>query len=109
MSTVRVKQHDTKGIFIDVLTLNDIPVDLTGATVRFLMRKPGFAIDQAAEVTSPSGGGVRYQPIPADVREPGQYKQEWEVHFLDDRYLTFPNNSYHTVIIQADLGGQAPE
>lgn len=109
MSIARIKQHDTKGIFIDVLTVDDVPVNLTGVLgVQFLMKKPGHAINGAASVTNVSGGGVSYQPVEADVRYDGHYQQEWEVKFSDGRRLTFPNNAYNTVIIEPDLGGDPP-
>jgi hypothetical protein len=104
MTTVNIKQNDTKGIFTDTLTVDDVPVDLTGCTIRFLLRKPGLTIAQPATITAPLVGKVSYQPVAGDVSESGKYQQEWEVTFGDSRILTFPNGEYNVVVIEDDLG-----
>lgn len=105
MTTVNIKQNDTKGIFIDTLTVDDVAADLTGCTVRFLLRKPGLVIAQAATIEVPEvSGNVSYQPVLADVSETGKYQQEWEVTFEDERILTFPNGDYNIVFIVDDIG-----
>jgi hypothetical protein len=104
MSTVKIKQHDTKGVFVDTLTVDDAPINLTGCTIYFLLRRPGFAIKQAGTVTNPNTGEVSYQPVATDVSETGKFKQEWEIVFPDTKVLTSPNNDYNTVIIEPDLG-----
>jgi hypothetical protein len=105
MTTVNIKQNDTKGIFSDTLTVDGVPVNLTGCTVKFLLRKPGIAvISQTATVAAALTGDVTYQPVLADVSKVGKYQQEWEVTFGDNRILTFPNGGYNTVIIGDDLG-----
>src|SRR5580765_6545913 len=104
MTTVNIKQHDTKGIFTDTLKVDGVVVNLTGCTVRFLLRKPGLTITQSATVVTPLAGDVSYQPVAGDVSETGKYQQEWEVTFGDSRILTFPNGDYNVVIIEDDLG-----
>lgn len=105
MSTVYVKQHDTKAIFTDTLMVNDLPVNLTGTTIRFLMRKPvGALVDGVATITNPVAGTVAYQPVAADVAIVGKYRQEWEVTFGDGKVLTFPNDTYNFVLIERDVG-----
>jgi hypothetical protein len=105
MTTVKIKQHDTKGIFTDTLTVDDVAADLTGCTVRFLMRKPGLLVAQAATIVPPgTNGNVSYQPVDSDVNETGKYQQEWEITFGDGRTLTFPNGEYNIVLIEDDIG-----
>lgn len=110
---VRTKRGDTKCIFVDTLKVNGVAVDLTGSSVRFIMRrvsKPAKIVNQAADITSPVTGDVQYEPIDEDVDTEGKYEQEWEVTFPSTRKLTFPNADpsadapYNTVLIARDLG-----
>lgn len=112
METVRIKRGDTKGLFVDTLKVNGVPVDITGCTVRFIMRrvgKPTKLVNQLASITSPTTGDVQYQPVGSDVDTEGKYEQEWEVTFPSTRKLTFPNSDpaadapYNTVLIARDL------
>ena len=87
MTTVNIKQHDTKGIFTDTLKVDGVVVDLTGCSFKFLMRKPGISIRQTAVVDAPAtAGNVRYQPVALDVAVTGKYQQEWEVTFGDSQF-----------------------
>jgi BppU N-terminal domain len=113
MTTVNIKQHDTKGIFLDTLIVDGVPVDLSGSTIFFLMRKASVFVRQTAEVFgSAVNGTVQYQPVDADVAVAGKFEQEWEVLFGDGRTLTFPNGDYNIVNILGDLdnngGGVTP-
>jgi len=108
---ISIKQHDTKGKFTDVLKIDGEPVDLTAATVSFMMKKTGFAFKVPAVITFPDDqgdvtkrGAVEYQPVPENVATKGKFKQEWEAVFNDGSILTFPNNGYNTVNILEDLG-----
>jgi hypothetical protein len=104
MTTVNIKQNDTKGIFLDTLKVDGVPVNLTGTTVYFLLRKVSVFIRKAATIVEPAiNGDVQYQPVLADVEIPGKYEQEWEVNFGDGRILTFPNGDYNIVNILDDL------
>jgi hypothetical protein len=70
---VSIKQHDTKGKFIDLLeaSMNGAPVapvDLVGCTLSFLMKKTGLAIRRPAVI-------VDTAPITSGNLVPGrQYK-----------------------------------
>lgn len=104
---INIKRGDTKGIFVDTLKVDGVAVDLTGATVRFLMRrtsKPAKSVNQAAAITSPTTGDVQYQPVAQDIDTEGAYEQEWEVTFQSGKILTFPNGDFNTVNIRRDLG-----
>jgi hypothetical protein len=103
---VVIKQHDTKAIFTDALRVNGVAVDLTNATITFVMRGVGgVGIEQTAAITNPPGsdGQVNYVPVASDVSVAADYKQQWRVHFSDGKYLTFPNNGYNRVTILPDL------
>ena len=102
--TINIKQHDTKGKFVDILMLNGVPINLAGCVVSFLMKKSGVAIKQPAVIVNSSGGSVEYQPTAADVSKDGKYQQEWEIIFINGEILTVPNNTWNTVNILKDLG-----
>ena len=109
--TINIKQGDTKGIFVDTLKLDSVPIDLTGSQILFLMRRRGKAykhVSQTGTIISPLTGDVQYQPVAADVDTAGVYEQEWQVTFPSGKILTFPNASgdgaYNTVNITRDLG-----
>jgi len=67
------------------------PIDLTGASVRFQMRKNddrAFTIDAAATVLDEGAGEVEYQWAANDLSVAGDYYVQWEVTFVDLRVQT---------------------
>lgn len=104
-----IKQADTSPPIVAILKdANLAPVDLTGATVRFIMTNKATlvkVIDAPANVVSAPAGRVSYNWVSPDTNVPATYKAEFEVHWLDGTYETFPNSAYITVKIIADLGG----
>jgi len=59
-------------------------VALSGASVRFLMRKSDdkkFTVDAEAVVTSVVSGGVAYTFVEDELDEPGDYLGYWQVTF----------------------------
>lgn len=69
----------------------DNPTDLTGATVRFQMRKANdrsFTVNAAATIQDPGAGDVVYQWAPNDLAVDGDYYVQWEVTFQDGRVQT---------------------
>jgi hypothetical protein len=109
MKTVLIKRGDTKGKFIDTLTLDGVPINLTGCTVKFLLRRRGrdkeqLTINQVAVITDQPEGKVEYQPVAADVEVEGLYDHEWQVTFPSAEILTVPNSGFNTVEILRDLG-----
>lgn len=104
MSRITITRNDTKPKFIDALTLNDAPIDLSGSTVKFLMKNESKSVEGSATITSAVAGTVEYQPIAADVDTSGLYEQEWEVTFGDGKILSVPNGEKNVVRIIDDLG-----
>lgn len=109
--SIKIKQHDTKGKFIDTLMIDGEPVDLTDCVVSFMIKNSKFAIKKDAVITYPldqsdpdKRGKVEYQQLAGDVANKGVFNQEWEVVFPDTEILTFPNGKYNAVEILADLG-----
>lgn len=68
------------------------PLDLTGATVRFQMRKANdldFTVDAAATIDiDPTTGKVSYRWGANDLAVPGEYIGQWRVTYVDARIQT---------------------
>jgi len=103
--TVVIKQRDTARTFTDVLTIDSVPINLTGASVKFVLRKPtGVVVKQTATIVTPVGGEVSYQPIATDFELSGTYAQEWEVTTSDSKVITFPSFGHNVIEVNPDLG-----
>lgn len=77
-------------------------MNLTGATVRMIARRPGCAAeDLPAEVTDAAEGLVSHT-LTGDLPI-GTYELELEVTTAG-QVVTFPNSGYATLIVQKDLG-----
>lgn len=89
-------------------------MDLTGATVRFVMKPENgtvLTVDGTADIDSdPTTGIVSYSwvaPVgetPGDTDTDGEYEAEFEVTFADDSIQTFPNSRYLRVKVLRQLG-----
>lgn len=68
------------------------PINLTGATVKFQMRKPDdqlFTVDAAADVVgNPVDGSVSYTWQATDLSVSGEYDVQWEITFSDGKIQT---------------------
>ena len=67
------------------------PVDLTGAAVRFQMRKADdrrFTVHEIATKTNEAQGRVSYAWGPNDLGVVGDYQVQWEVTYADTRIQT---------------------
>ena len=105
---IQMKANDRLPTVQAQLFIGGTPVNLTGATVTFIMRpKSGGAVkvNSSAVVVSAADGVVRYDWIAADTNTPGDFRAEWEVTFSDGKQQTFPTASHHTVQIVEDLDG----
>ena len=81
------------------------PADLTGATVKFLMRRgAAVKINAFAEIVDPAAGTVRYHRTGGDTDTVGVYQAEYEVVFSSGDRQTFPEGGYLTVVINDDIG-----
>jgi hypothetical protein len=101
-----IKRGDTlPSIRASLLDGSREPIDLTAASVRFIMRPAAGGsptINQAATVTDAVGGGVLYAWGSDDTATPGEYLAEWEIAFGTAK-LTVPNGGYLRVLIVGDL------
>lgn len=80
-------------------------VDLTGATVRFLMRDrtSGTVRVGSAAIVTAASGIVQYDWQSADTATAGTYDAEFEATFPGGKIETFPNNGFFQVVLQGDI------
>ena len=108
MAVYEVKANDTEPLVAHLLD-RDGPVSLTGASVRFIMRRVDAKVAKvnaaatidADQTTNP--GLVAYAWAPGDLDTPDIYRAEFEVTFQSGLIKTFPNDSYIDVIVHDDL------
>jgi len=85
---------------------DDAVVDLTGATVKFIMRAPGAEtakVDATATVVTPASGEVRYSWGANDLDTVGFYRGEFEVT-TGGLKRTFPAEGFVSVFVTEDVG-----
>lgn len=113
MATVdfTIKQHDDLPVIAAQLQdADENPVDITGATVRFVMKNKATPtedpkVDAAASITNAAQGLVMYAWDPTDTDEVGTFIAEWEVTFVSGKIETFPNWKNLIVKVFDDIGG----
>jgi hypothetical protein len=106
--SVTVKQHDTwpplKGIASD----ENGAVDLSGATdITLVLKTGGTVVSGSCDAISPAdgdGNNWQYTWQSGDTDMAGTYQGELQVTWDTGEVETFPNDSYFTVIVMADLG-----
>jgi hypothetical protein len=106
VSDFALKQHDRKPSIAATLTLDGVAVNLTGATVKFIMATaPGATpkVNATATIVNAATGQVRYDWLAVNTDTVGIYDAEWEVTYPDTTKQTFPTLTYLTVNIVADL------
>lgn len=110
MADFVAKQGDSLPAWNDTLTYDDdtnTPVDLSGATVNFVMRAQSSTspvINTAATIIGdPSLGQVAYVPTSTDTATAGEYNASWIVTFGTGGIQHFPTDGYLSVQIQENL------
>lgn len=104
-----IKQNDRRESI--KRTLKDsavVAINLTGATVKFIMKATptGTAkVNAAAVVVGPAVDGVvQYNWAAGDTDTAGLFLAEFEVTFADATKHSFPNDGYIEVRVIAELG-----
>lgn len=79
---------------------------LSGASVRFHMKKPGASglkVDDEASILDETTGELAYQWKSGDTDESGKFRAEFEVTYSDGNVETFPSEPLE-VYIRPELG-----
>lgn len=108
-NTFYIKRNDTRPeiniIVIDESSGN--PLNLTGATATFSMKKAGASAPKitraAAQIADAAAGKVKYSWATGDTNDPGIYRAEFEVTFSGGGKATFPGDGYIEVHILEDV------
>ena len=86
---------------------NEVPINLTGATVRFIMKNKETGVVKvnapAVIVGTATLGIVRYDWAVGDTNTLGSYQAEWAITHLNGLPQTAPTLTYHTIDVVADL------
>lgn len=92
-----IRRNDRRPSIESTISYNNgAPVDLTGSTVKFVMRPQGSAapkVNAAAVIVNAVAGLVRYDWALGDTNTSGLFLAEWHVTYADTTTLTAPNNS----------------
>jgi hypothetical protein len=113
MADFYLKQNNTARPFVAVLRDDEGPVDLTGATVLFVMQQSGESepkVSAAAAVDpdqTANKGKVTYAWVSVDVDTAGTFLAEWVVTFDGGGVQSFPNEGQLVVEITPALGAGA--
>jgi hypothetical protein len=103
-----IKQNDTRpSLRCSLLDADELPVDLTAATIEFHMRVyPAGSTKISAgsvAVLDRVQGDVEYRWASGDVDTADVFEAEFEVTFSDGTIQTFPNDGHATVTITDDI------
>jgi hypothetical protein len=102
-----IRQNDTApAIAYQLKDGNGNAVNLTGATVKFIMHLPGDAtpkINATATITDAPTGQVSYTFSGTNTDTIGDYLAEWQVTFGAGAVETFPNSDPLKVRVSDDL------
>ena len=83
------------------------PLDLTGATARFIMMDVdgNVKVNASAIVESPeTDGTIRYDWAAGDTSEDGTFEAEFQITFSTGEVYTMPNDGHIIVEITEQLG-----
>jgi len=108
LTTFTIKQGDRLPALAATLKFADGTIkDLTGHTVKFLMRsaKTGTVkVNGNASVVLASAGTVRYDWAGSDTDTVGHYQGEFETtETATGKKTTFPNSGYLTIRVGDDI------
>jgi hypothetical protein len=104
MLTIVKKNDSYDAITYQLENEDNSTVDLTGASVNFVMGKKNKLITNAkATVTSATSGIVSYQLTPLDTLVSGTFLAEFVVTFANGTVKTYPSNGYITVDVEQNL------
>jgi hypothetical protein len=89
--SIKIVQNDTKPPLLFTITQDGLPVNLTGATVKFYMKSSTGTVKingVACSITDAVNGLCRYNWLAADTNTVGDYVGEVEITFPDGSIQT---------------------
>jgi hypothetical protein len=107
VETFQIKRGDTRPALDATLSDSSGELSLAGASVLFVMKKPGCAepvLKKAASVIDAELCKVRFIFGEGDTDTAGAYSGEFEVTFADGGRWTFPTSGFVPIQIYPDLG-----
>lgn len=102
--TVWMKQGDLLPNLTAVLQDRSGPLNITGGTVKFIMRaaEGSVKINASATIVTAASGIVQYTWSGSDTDTAGEFEGEFQVT-LSGKKETFPNTGYIPIIILDDI------
>lgn len=108
MADFTIKRGDNVPILEATLSDQDGPINLTGATVKLIMKGKGTAsgttISGTCVIVSAAAGTVSYSWLTGNTDVVGSYDLEFQITYSGGGIETVPNDGYKSVEIVADLG-----
>src|SRR6185369_14948670 len=99
MADLTIKSGDTAPpVGAQLFYKDGSPLDLTGCTVWFVMRKVGAsvnAVNSRANVKDPTSGYVSYDWQSTDTAVPGEYNAGWRIVFPDNTVRSVPSSGHN--------------
>lgn len=100
---ITFKQDDTWPPIRAILSDTNGPIDLTGATVHFIMKGLTVTVQGTCAIDNAAAGSVSYAWATGDLAVADDYNAEWEITFSNGKIETIPNDGYKIVRVKADL------
>lgn len=103
---IEIKQGDTRHAIQAILKkANGTPVNLSEASVRFLMGVGNRKIIEGYAQLTSTPGEVWYVFNDGETDKPGYYRAEFIVTYKDGKVETFPHDKAISVRINERIGG----
>lgn len=102
-----IAQGDSAAVITRTLSDESGPVNLTGASVQFIMFQRGATsakVNAAATLTDAPNGGVSYALSASDTDTAGDWWGRFKVTYNNGKARTFPNDSYLSIQITPEVG-----
>lgn len=106
MADFAIKRGDNVPILEATLSDQDGPINLAGASVKFIMKQQGGGamVSGPCTITAEAAGRVSYAWVSGDTDTPGTYDLEFQITYGGGGIETVPNEGYKTVEVVPDLG-----
>ena len=97
--TWKMKRGDTAPNLRAQLVRGGVPVDLTGATVKFCL----LGTKRDCTIINATNGEVEYSWQVGDTESTGTLQAEFEVTYSDGKIETFPNDDFIQIVVLGDI------